>query len=85
MAYDLWIATHSVSIKSAYLEARDWNLDASGRMVKLGNDDPLPMWLVSIFIGGNVVLWSLNVFWLGQMVKAMRKRFTSTLDDKKSK
>jgi hypothetical protein len=85
MVYDLWIATRSVNIQGAYTEAIDSKLDPFARIENIANDKALPLWLVGTFIGGNVVLWSLNVFWLGQMIKAMRKRFTPTLEDKKDK
>lgn len=36
---------------------------------------PLPLWLVVVYLASNIVLNTLNVIWLGKMIKAIRKRF----------
>jgi hypothetical protein len=76
MAWDLWTAYRSENIDVLYAKASNWNLGLVDGLGKQTGRDPLPTWLVGAFLGGNLVLWCLNVFWIGQMIKALRKRFT---------
>lgn len=85
MASDLWIATHSDNIALYHAEVAHSTVGVLYEKGNLSSVELLPTWLMSVFIGGNVVLWALNVYWLGQMIKAMRKRFTPTLENKKDK
>jgi hypothetical protein len=72
MFYDVYVAINSDTIKADYLNATNWDL----AVLKQKDHDPLPLWVVSIYIGGNLILWLLNVVWLNKMVQAMMKRFT---------
>ena len=38
----------------------------------------MPAGLALFYVGANTALWLLNVYWFGKMVKAVRKRFVST-------
>ncbi|KAF4548104.1 TLC domain-containing protein 3 [Elsinoe fawcettii] len=35
----------------------------------------LPLWLAASYLGANLVLNSLNVYWMGKMIETIRKRF----------
>jgi len=34
-----------------------------------------PLWLAAVYLGCNLVLNSLNIFWFGKMIETVRKRF----------
>ncbi|KAF2157195.1 DUF887-domain-containing protein [Myriangium duriaei CBS 260.36] len=36
---------------------------------------PLPLWLATSYLTANVVLNSLNIYWMGKMIETIRKRF----------
>ena len=36
---------------------------------------PLPLWLALTYLTSNLVLNSLNIYWMGKMVETIRKRF----------
>lgn len=36
---------------------------------------PLPIWMAAIYLASNITLNTLNFFWFGKMIKAVRKRF----------
>ncbi|KAL8747672.1 MAG: hypothetical protein Q9190_000468 [Brigantiaea leucoxantha] len=37
--------------------------------------EPIPTWLALVYLGSNIVLNTLNVYWFGKMVETVRKRF----------
>lgn len=43
----------------------------------------VPMWLAITYLGSNLVLTSLNIYWFGKMIEAVRKRFEPPLGTKK--
>lgn len=51
-------------------------LSTNDGMMRFGRDHSLPAWLVILYLGGHVTLQVLNVFWLGKMIAAIKKRFT---------
>lgn len=65
---DVWNAIH--------FDASTTKLSTNEAMMVFGKDRSLPAWLVIIYMGGHVTLQVLNVFWLGKMIAAIRKRFT---------
>ncbi|KAG9231126.1 TLC domain-containing protein [Amylocarpus encephaloides] len=65
---DVWNAIH--------FDASATRLSTNDSMMMYGRDRSLPMWLIIIYMGGHVILQLLNVFWLGKMIAAIRKRFT---------
>ncbi|RDW77859.1 hypothetical protein BP5796_05711 [Coleophoma crateriformis] len=85
MTYDVWTTARSAGIDLDSTYATNGSSDGflSGKE-NSGDPRPFETWLAGVFIGGNIVLWSLNVFWLGQMIKALRKRFTPTQQTKKA-
>lgn len=44
---------------------------------------PLPLWLAAIYLASNITLNTLNVFWFGKMIKAVKKRFEPGAKDYK--
>ncbi|RDL34782.1 Uncharacterized protein BP5553_07910 [Venustampulla echinocandica] len=65
---DVWNARHfDHTLKSSTNE----------EMMMYGRDTALPVWLVVLYLGGHVTLQVLNVFWLGRMIAAIKKRFSS--------
>jgi hypothetical protein len=71
---------------SFYIYQDTWNalsfdpttvkLSTNEDLMRFGHDHALPAWLVIIYMGGHITLQLLNVFWLGKMIAAIRKRFT---------
>lgn len=37
--------------------------------------EPIPTWLALIYLGCNIVLNTLNIYWFGKMIETVRKRF----------
>ena len=37
----------------------------------------IPVWLAITYLGSNVILNTLNFFWFGKMIDAVKKRFTT--------
>ncbi|TVY31739.1 putative TLC domain-containing protein [Lachnellula subtilissima] len=64
---DVWDALHITN---------DTKFDSRPEMMIHGQDRLLPWWLVVLYLGGHVTLQVLNVFWLGRMIAAIRKRFS---------
>lgn len=54
----------------------EMKFDSRPEMMMFGKDRSLPIWLVVLYLGGHVTLQVLNVFWLGKMIAAIKKRFT---------
>ncbi|CAG8956781.1 hypothetical protein HYFRA_00011170 [Hymenoscyphus fraxineus] len=87
----VWGAYSSFNIyrdvwNAIYFDASTTKLSTNEAMMVFGKDRSLPAWLVVIYMGGHVTLQLLNVFWLGKMIAAIRKRFTpEALAEKKQK
>lgn len=61
---------------NAWFITSDSKFDSRPELMRFGRDRSLPVWLVVLYLGGHVTLQVLNVFWLGKMIAAIRKRFT---------
>jgi hypothetical protein len=46
-------------------------------------EENVPIWLGCAYLGSNLVLNTLNFFWFGKMIEAVRKRFTPAKASKK--
>lgn len=44
---------------------------------------PVPMWLAIVYLGANITLMGLNVYWFGKMIETIRKRFPPPFGTKK--
>ncbi|RAL61747.1 hypothetical protein DID88_002813 [Monilinia fructigena] len=44
-------------------------------IMRFANDEFIPLWLGFTYLGSNLVLNTLNFYWFGKMIEAVRKRF----------
>lgn len=51
-------------------------------LMKYSSEEFLPLWLAITYLASNLVLNTLNFFWFGKMIDALRKRFVSKKDVK---
>jgi hypothetical protein len=77
----VWGAYSSFNIyrdtwNALYFDPSTAKLSTNEDLMRFGKDHALPAWLVIIYMGGHIILQLLNVFWLGKMIAAIRKRFT---------
>ncbi|KAB8303690.1 hypothetical protein EYC80_005077 [Monilinia laxa] len=47
-------------------------------IMRFANDEFIPLWLGFTYLGSNLVLNTLNFYWFGKMIEAVRKRFQPT-------
>ncbi|TVY62740.1 putative TLC domain-containing protein [Lachnellula suecica] len=86
----VWGAYSSFNIyrdvyNALYLSS-DTKFDSRPELMIYGQDRSLPAWLVVLYLGGHVTLQVLNVFWLGKMIAAIKRRFSPKAKiDKKEK
>lgn len=57
--------------------------NASAEIWKYSHGAHVPFWLGALYMTANAVLMSLNVYWFGQMIKTIRKRFDPPFGTKK--
>ena len=96
---DVWAAVHHSPVvssihldamsnaTSAVLEAAAGNsaVPLHNNIMRFAGDEYIPVWLGFTYLGSNVILNTLNFFWFGKMIEAVRKRFTPTKEIKKEK
>jgi hypothetical protein len=46
-----------------------------GDIMQFAGEEYVPLWLALTYLGSNVVLNTLNFYWFGKMIDAVRKRF----------
>lgn len=54
-------------------------------IMRFAGEEYVPVWLAITYLGSNIVLNTLNFFWFGKMIEAVRKRFTPQKETKKEK
>lgn len=54
-------------------------------IMRFAGEEYVPIWLAFTYLGSNIVLNTLNFYWFGKMIEALRKRFTPQKDKKKDK
>ena len=69
---DVWVALKK-DCKSIVPERDFYTSDAFVYAHPLPNC-PLPWWLLCFYLGGHVTLNSLNLYWFGAMIRAVRRR-----------
>jgi hypothetical protein len=52
-------------------------------IMRFAGEEYIPLWLAFTYLGSNVVLNTLNFYWFGQMIEALRKRFQPPKEEKK--
>ena len=77
---DVWAAIHFDSADPNMDHAvmvQGWRNGTVGKDadMRFVTGDSVPAWLAGVYLGSNVVLNSLNYYWFGAMVRAVRKRF----------
>ncbi|KAI9764433.1 MAG: hypothetical protein M1840_008456 [Geoglossum simile] len=48
-----------------------------GGIMRFAGPQVIPVWLAITYLGSNVILNTLNFFWFGKMIDAVKKRFTT--------
>lgn len=81
-------------IQSAIFGDRDIGLCLDEACIKAGTEiwsfashihkDSIPLWLVIIYLGSNLILNTLNVYWFSKMIDAVMKRFNEPQSGKKA-
>ncbi|KAA8573682.1 hypothetical protein EYC84_005259 [Monilinia fructicola] len=51
-------------------------------IMRFANDEFIPLWLGFTYLGSNIVLNTLNFYWFGKMIEAVRKRFQPTKESR---
>jgi TLC domain-containing protein len=96
---DVWAAVHHTPVAasihldvmsnatSVILESAAGNSAAPLRdgIMRFAGEEYIPVWLGFTYLGSNVILNTLNFFWFGKMIDAVRKRFTPAKGAKKEK
>jgi hypothetical protein len=54
-------------------------------IMRFAGEEDVPFWLAFTYLGSNIILNTLNFYWFGKMIEALRKRFTPQKDKKKEK
>lgn len=85
---DMWRALHHVPV-SQQLDLQKLNgttgtvpVPVHSDIMRFAGEEFLPLWLAIIYLGSNLVLNTLNFFWFGKMIDAMRKRFQPSKKEK---
>jgi len=52
-------------------------------IMRFAGEEYVPLWLAFTYLGSNVVLNTLNFYWFGKMISAVKKRFTPAKEPKK--
>ncbi|EKD16717.1 uncharacterized protein L3040_001456 [Drepanopeziza brunnea f. sp. 'multigermtubi'] len=66
---DVWNALH------LHRSAKTWGNEG---VMQFAGDRSLPAWLVVLYMSGHVTLQTLNVWWFGKMIAAVKKRFAKS-------
>lgn len=53
-------------------------------MMRFAGNEFCPLWLALTYLGSNIVLNTLNFYWFGKMIEAVRKRFVPQEDKKQT-
>ena len=59
--------------------------DANAEMMRFAGERVVPLWLACTYLGSNVVLNTLNFYWFGKMIEAVKKRFQPQKERRGSK
>jgi hypothetical protein len=51
-------------------------------IMRFAGEEYVPVWLAFTYLGSNIILNTLNFYWFGKMIEALRKRFTPPKDVK---
>ncbi|MCJ1398457.1 hypothetical protein MMC11_001657 [Xylographa trunciseda] len=51
------------------------SIDPRAEILRFQGDGIVPVWLACTYLGSNIVLNTLNFYWFGKMIEAVKKRF----------
>jgi hypothetical protein len=51
-------------------------------IMRFAGDEFVPVWLGFTYLGSNIILNTLNFYWFGKMIEALRKRFAPQKEKK---
>lgn len=68
-----WLKATSLAQPTAGASIKD--LSASAEVMRYVNGKEIPYWYAITYLGSNAILTLLNIYWFGQMIKTIRKRF----------
>jgi hypothetical protein len=77
--YDMMNTTSSAALEAA---ARQSAIPIHEGIMRFAGEEYVPVWLAFTYLGSNIILNTLNFYWFGKMIEALRKRFTSPKDVK---
>lgn len=77
---DVWAALHTpgtlaFATEGGVASATEKGVDAGAEVLRFAADRTVPIWLACTYLGSNVVLNTLNFYWFGKMIEAVKKRF----------
>ena len=59
------------------------SVDPAKEVMRFEGDRIVPLWLACTYLGSNIVLNTLNFYWFGKMIEAVKKRFRPAKKGKK--
>ncbi len=80
--YNVMNTTSSAALDAA---AGKSAIPVHGGIMRFAGEEYVPIWLAMTYLSSNLVLNTLNFYWFGKMIEALRKRFTPQKDIKKGK
>ncbi|MCJ1293390.1 hypothetical protein MMC34_004944 [Xylographa carneopallida] len=75
---DVWAAIHSpgvLPILATNTTTTTADLESHAEILRFQGDGVIPIWLACTYLGSNIVLNTLNFYWFGKMIEAVKKRF----------
>lgn len=77
--YDVMNSTSSAALDAA---AGRSAMPLHDGIMRFAGEEYVPFWLAFTYLGSNIILNTLNFYWFGKMIEALRKRFTPQKDKK---
>lgn len=71
---DVWAALHHTPVLAPSINKTAAALGEEDIM-RFAGEESVPVWLAVTYLGSNVILNTLNFYWFGKMIEAVRKRF----------
>lgn len=77
---DVWAAIQSPVTTSSFFDnqtsvATNQSYDSLKEVMRFEGGGVVPVWLAFTYLGSNIVLNTLNFYWFGKMIEAVKKRF----------
>lgn len=79
---DVWAALQApgslVTTDTVTKVAIRQSVEPANEVMRFEGDRIVPIWLACTYLGSNIVLNTLNFYWFGKMIEAVKKRFQPT-------